>query len=227
MGRALRSAGRWLLQELLPAACLVCGEPEVDSRGLCTDCCLEFPWQGAACQRCAMPLDVDDVSVCGHCRLSPPLLDACWASMVYSGPAATLLRRYKFHQDLAAGRTLAQLMQVAAPPWPLPLAVAVPLHDSRMCRRGYDQADQLLRQLRLPRWDGLRRVRATLPQSERGAKEREHNLDGAFALCAMPPASLLLVDDVMTTGSTLHACAAVLKQGGCRNVRAWVCARVP
>jgi len=223
---ALRRTARGLLQELLPAVCLLCAEPAAD-HGLCPACCLAFPWQGPACTRCALPLQDETAGLCGTCRVSPPLLDRCWASMVYAGPAATLLRRYKFHQDLAAGRSLARLMQIAAPPWPVPWAVAVPLHSSRLRRRGYDQADQLLRELRLPRWDGLRRVRATPPQSERGAQARQHNLEGAFALTAMPPATVVLVDDVMTTGSTLHACAAVLRQGGCRQVQAWVCARVP
>lgn len=223
----LRRAGRRFLDELLPPTCQVCGEPGVGGRELCAACCLALPWHQDACTRCAAPLPEDAGALCYRCEDSPPLLDACWASLRYDDPVAPLLRRYKFHQDLAAGRLLAQLMNLSPPPWPLTPLVAVPLHRSRLRRRGYDQAGELARRLDAPRWAGLRRLRATLPQSERDAAARRHNLDGAFAVRGPVPPAVVLVDDVMTTGSTLHACVCALRQAGCRDIRAWVCARVP
>ncbi|MBA8682226.1 ComF family protein [Stenotrophomonas tumulicola] len=223
----LRAPGSRLLGILLPPVCQVCGEPGEHDRELCGPCCLALPWHTDGCARCAAPLPEDASDICFRCEEMPPLLDHCWASLRYEDPVSALLLRYKFHQDLAAGRLLAQLMALSPPPWPLPPLVAVPLHGSRLRRRGYDQAGELARLIGAPRWHGLRRIRATLPQSERGADARRHNLDGAFAVRGPVPDAVVLVDDVMTTGSTLHACAEALRAAGCRDVSAWVCARVP
>lgn len=223
----LGTFARWLLGELLPPICQVCGEPGDHDRELCGRCCLALPWHVDGCARCALPLPEDAGDICFRCEDDPPLLESCWASFRYDDPIAPLLRRYKFHQDLAAGRLLAQLMILSPPPWPMAPLVAVPLHASRLRRRGYDQAGELARIIGAPRWQGLSRVRATAPQSERNAEARRHNLDGAFVVHGEVPEAVVLVDDVMTTGSTLHACAQALQQAGCRDIRAWVCARVP
>lgn len=222
-----RAAARWLLNELLPPACQICGEAGDHDRELCGPCCLALPWHGEGCARCAAPLPEDAGDICFRCEEEPPLLEMCWASFRYDDPIAPLLRRYKFHQDLAAGRLLAQLMSLSPPPWPMAPLVAVPLHASRLRRRGYDQAGELAHMIGAPRWQGLRRMRATAPQSERNAQARRHNLDGAFAVQGNVPEAVVLVDDVMTTGSTLQACTQALQQAGCQDVRAWVCARVP
>lgn len=223
----LRRFSNALLRTLLPPACQVCGEPGSHDRELCGACCLSLPWHEGGCARCAEPLPEEAGDICFRCEESPPLLEACWASLRYDDPVSGMLLRYKFHQDLAAGRLLAQLMALAPPPWPLAPLVAVPLHPTRLRRRGYDQAAELVRLIGSPRWQGLQRIRATLPQSERNADARRHNLDGAFAVQGRVPDAVVLVDDVMTTGSTLHACAEALHRAGCKDIRAWVCARVP
>jgi ComF family protein len=111
--------------------------------------------------------------------------------------------------------------------------IALPLHRSRLRARGYDQALELARPLaralQLPLLEGaLRRTRATTPQSELSALARRRNLRGAFACDgAALPAHVVLVDDVMTTGATLHAAARALRRAGVERVDAWVCARVP
>lgn len=222
--------GQWaarLARQLFPLRCQVCGDPGVHDRELCAACTLELPWHVDGCARCAAPLPEDAGAVCFACEEAPPLLDACWASLRYEGALPMLLRRYKFHQDLAAGRLCAQLMQASPPPWDIAPLVPIPLHPQRLCRRGYNQAGELVRMLRAPRWMGLQRVRATAPQSERGAAARRHNLEGAFGVRGSVPTAVVLVDDVMTTGSTLHAAAHALREAGCSEVRAWVCARVP
>ena len=216
-----------LLDSLLPPVCQICGEPGDHDRELCGDCSLALPWHTDGCSRCAAPLPEDARDLCFDCEEAPPLLDGCWASLRYEDPVSGLLLRYKFHSDLAAGRLMAQLMALSPPPWPQAPLVAVPLHCSRLRRRGYDQAAELVRLIGGARWSGLRRMRPTSPQSERSAEARRHNLDGAFAVVGDVPPAVVLVDDVMTTGSTLHACAQVLKEAGCAEVRAWVCARVP
>jgi ComF family protein len=166
-------------------------------------------------------------------RRSP--LNDVHAACVYAAPIDRLLPRFKFHHDLAAGALLSQLMAEAFASLPRPDAVIpLPLHRARLRRRGYDQALELAkplaRALDLPlRDDLLQRVRATAPQSELSAAARRRNLRGAFVTAGKAdlPTHVTLVDDVMTTGATLHAAADALMRAGIERVDAWVCARVP
>ena len=248
-----RRFGFWLCNDaarlLWPTRCLACGEPGGEAWDLCPACAAGLPWSGAACVRCALPLPGlvaacggapegaghADAPVCGACLAQPPPLDAAYAACLYRAPLDRLLPRFKFHEDLAAGRLLAQLMAEAFAALPRPDAlVPVPLHRARLRRRGYDQALELAkplaRALRIPlRADALVRVRATAPQSERDAAARRRNVRHAFAVRpgAPLPARVVLVDDVMTTGATLHAAARALRRAGVARVEAWVCARVP
>lgn len=221
-----------MLDRLLPPRCLVCGEPGSGGLDLCPDCRAALPGAGPACTRCALPLAAP--GRCGRCLRRPPPLQAVRAAFVYAAPLDRLLPRHKFHHDLAAGRLLARLMADAfvacEPPQAL---VPVPLHRGRLRRRGYDQALELARplaaRLDLPlRADLLRRDRATAAQSELDAPARRRNLHGAFRVAERPlPDHVALVDDVMTTGATLHAAAVALRRAGVARVDAWVCARAP
>ncbi|ADV28808.1 phosphoribosyltransferase [Pseudoxanthomonas suwonensis 11-1] len=218
---------------LLPPRCLLCGEPGDDGRDLCAACHRALPRNHCACPRCAIPLAVP--GTCGHCLRKAPPLQATWASFVYAPPVDRLLARYKFHHDLAAGRLLAGLMLPALADAERPQAlVPVPLHSSRLRRRGYDQALELARPLAratgLPLAEGvLLRQRRTEAQSELGALARRRNLRGAFVVRGGRPlpAHVALVDDVMTTGATLHAAALALRRAGVARVDAWICARTP
>ena len=241
-------------QSLLPARCLVCTEAGDDGLDLCAACRIALPASGPACLRCALPLPANAAAVaaapaslpapclCGACLRQPPPLHRVRAAFLYAAPLDRLLPRFKFHHDLAAGRLLAQLMAQACAGCERPQAlVPVPLHRGRLRRRGYDQALELARPLAaalaLPlRTDLLCRVRATTAQSELDAAARRRNLLGAFTANARTPparappmrtvpAHVALVDDVMTTGATLHAAATALHQAGVARVDAWVCAR--
>jgi len=233
--------GFWLRNDasrlLWPTRCLVCGEAGGEAWDLCPACAAALPWQSRACRGCALPLpeaEADD-AICGACVTEPPPLHAVHAACLYAPPLNRLLPRFKFHEDLAAGRLLAQLMAGAFAGLPRPEAlVPIPLHRARLRQRGYDQALELAkpmgRALHVPvRDDLLRRVRATAAQSERDAAARRRNMRGAFAVVpgVALPRHIALVDDVMTTGATLHAAARALRRAGVERVDAWVCARVP
>ncbi|MFC5571176.1 ComF family protein [Lysobacter yangpyeongensis] len=241
-----RRLGHWLRIDasrlLWPSRCLVCEAPGLEGLDLCGACCDALPWNRCACPHCALPLATP--GVCGAClrrgavrarRGRAPLLDGVHAAFVYAAPLDRLLPRFKFHRDLAAGALLSQLVADAARQWPRPHAlVPVPLHRARLRRRGYDQALELARPLaqalELPlRGDLLWRTRATAAQSELGAGARRRNLRGAFAVRCPDalPAHVALVDDVMTTGTTVLAAAEALRRAGVQRVDAWVCARVP
>lgn len=225
-------------QRILPARCLLCAEAGSEDLDLCAACRMALPDSGRACTRCALPLPAsaqsEGCAVCGHCLQRPPPLCQVHSAFLYAAPLDRLVQRYKFHGDLAAGRLLARLMADAFADCERPHAlVPVPLHRARLRRRGYDQALELARplaaRLDLPlRTDLLRRVRATAAQSRLDACARRRNLRGAFATRGHgAPAHVALVDDVMTTGATLHAAAVALRQAGVERVDAWICARAP
>lgn len=175
-----------------------------------------------------------EAATCPACSVQPPPLDATHAAFDYAFPLDRLLPRLKFHRDFAAGRVLAQCMAEHFADLPRPQAlVPVPLHRGRLRQRGFDQALELARPLAraldLPLQAGLlHRCRATHAQSRLDADARARNLRGAFRVDARAalPAHVALVDDVMTTGATLHAAAKALRAAGVARIDAWVCARV-
>ena len=158
----------------------MCDEEGGAGMDLCADCDAALPRLRSACGRCAVPLPVD--GLCGLCLRRPSPLRQVHAACLYEAPVDRLLVRFKFHEDLAAGRLLAQLMSEAFASLPRPdVLVPVPLHIRRLRSRGYDQALELARPLGraldLPlrtRW--LARRRATAPQSERNALARRRNV---------------------------------------------------
>lgn len=218
---------------LWPSRCLVCEDPGLEGLDLCAGCEAGLPVHLSACRACAAPLPTP--GTCGPCLDARSPLTEAHAAFLYATPLDRLLPRFKFAGDLAAGRLVSQLMatQLARAPRPQAL-VPLPLHRSRLRRRGFDQALELARPLGstlgLPVLDGaLVRLRATQEQSTLSAVARRRNVRGAFAVRPrLPlPAHVALVDDVMTTGATLRAAAVALRQAGVQRVDAWVAARVP
>lgn len=222
----------WLARQALPLRCLVCEEPGADGRDLCLACHAALPWNDHACPLCALPLPAHEPAErCGSCLHEPPRQSAAAAVFLYAAPVDQLLIRFKFHQDLAAGRLLSQLMLQRVPTFVAGPLAPVPLHWRRLRSRGYDQALELTRPLaralRQPLWRGLQRDRLTAAQSRLDADARRDNLRDAFAVTAPPPARLTVVDDVMTTGATLDAVVHAVQRAGLPDVALWVCARVP
>jgi ComF family protein len=173
---------------------------------------------------------------CGACVREPPPLDRCVAAVAYEFPWSRLLVRFKFHGQPGWARSLALLMRSA--PWAEPVLEAadvvlpMPLSPARLRERGFNQALELARQLAPGKTDAglLLRIRHTAPQPSLHRAERLRNVQHAFAvepLRSGEPAGkrLLLVDDVMTSGASLHAAAQTLRQAGASQVSALVLAR--
>jgi ComF family protein len=178
-------------------------------------------------------------SRCARCRRHPPLVSSARAAGAYDGVLREIVHALKYDGRRTLAARLATLMRDRGADVlsGADVVVPVPLHWRRRHSRGFNQAADLARGLGLPIVSALRRVRATSAQSGLGAAHRRHNVRGAFA----PPrrwwllhrrhdprirgACVVLVDDVNTTGATLEACAAVLLEGGAREVRALTAAR--
>lgn len=227
------------LQALLyPALCLLCGTREAlaDGLDLCRDCLRELPSRGIACERCAAQLKTCPGSAvwCGHCLANPPPFERSWTLGPYREGLAALVNMLKYQRRLEAGRLLGLLLGrflAAHPECRSFVLVPVPLHPSRLRQRGFNQSAEIARWA--ARHAGLAvlhsaavRLRKTAPQTGLGAAARGRNLRGAFvAQCDLSNRRIAIIDDVMTTGSTVASLAAALKKAGCPRIEIWCCAR--
>lgn len=222
---------RWIV----PSACLICaGEAEPGT--VCAGCRASLPWNPIACPVCALPLRSEIAHVCARCAAEPPAFDSTLAAFRYEAPIrqaiAGLKYRAQFRQSRWLGAELAQL--VARRPSPLPeLLIPVPLHASRLRSRGYNQALELARGIARTLaidldWRCATRLRATADQIGQDAKARRKEVRGAFAVGpAVAGRNVALIDDVMTTGSTVDDLARAARAAGALRIEVWIAARVP
>ena len=170
------------------------------------------------CKRCSAEWDGSDN--CPRC-FDVESIDSIAAAFEMNGPARRAIHRLKYGRVRAAAAEMARDLERATRGLMFDCAVPVPLHRSRLRERGFNQAAELLAPLGSPPLQGrLRRMRKTGRQVGRTMRERRRNIADAFAYDGPPldGAAILLVDDVVTTGATVDACARVLKDYGARQV---------
>ncbi len=226
------------IQSLIyPPRCLLCCAPG-ETRDLCPACLADLPYNLHHCRCCALslPVDTPKTALCGECQKSPPLFDRCHAPFIYGHPVNHMISGLKFRDKLLYGRLLADLLgeSIAQQPMERPeLLIPVPLHRERLRSRGYNQAVELgrplARRFSIPLdLHSCRRIKATPPQSDLAQKERRKNLRNAFSVNHKIQARhVVLVDDVVTTGSTVSELAKTLKRAGVERVDVWALARTP
>jgi ComF family protein len=219
-----------LLDLLYPPRCAGCGRGGAWYCALCRT--LTRPVPQPYCQRCGQPLTGSD---CRSCAVSLPVVDAVRAATLFAGPIRQAIHRLKYSNLTAVAPALSQLLaetyQEAG--WSADVIVPVPLYPARQRQRGYNQAERLARPLAtalaIPlAAQAMRRQRATADQIGLDPAGRRANVLGAFAVVqggSVAGRTVLLIDDVATTGSTLDACARALFEGGAVSVRALVLAR--
>lgn len=217
----------------LPSQCAVCHA--WPSHNICESCVATFAQPASRCSTCALPV-VPGVSQCGACVVSPPPLDTCLAALPYAYPWSTLVADFKFHQHPGWATSFASLMRAA--PWVEPaleaadLVLPMPLSKERLRERGYNQAHVLACALDAAKvvHGVLLRVRDTPAQRTLPRNERLRAVQYAFAVDPLQINHLqhkrvVLLDDVMTTGASLHAAAKVVRQAGAVHITALVLAR--
>ena len=225
-----------LAELLFPARCLGCGAQLGSSRPplLCRNCragilLISRPF----CPCCGAP---GAAQRCRNCQQHPFAFDRARSLAAYQEPIRSLIHQLKFNGKLAGLSSFAALAKEAnaAALFHEPdLILPVPLHISRLRWRGFNQS-LLLAKACFPAWnkkmqpDLLQRHRATVPQTRLDGTKRRSNLAGAFSLRepkAVKGRRILLVDDVHTTGSTLHECAKVLREAGAMQIETFTAAR--
>jgi ComF family protein len=227
----------YLQRIVLPPTCVLCagvGQLDVD---LCASCASELPVNANACTQCGEQLSASTKVwlLCGACLRKPPRYQSTHCAFRYSYPIDHLVRALKYHDRLTHARVLGELLaqsllRARTEPWPQ-LIVPVPLADSRYRERGFNQASEVAEQLhgrlRIPvRADLLERKRATSEQAGLDKMGRRKNVRNAFAMCAPLNAKhVAIVDDVVTTGSTVNEVARVLKRAGAEIIEVWAVAR--
>lgn len=170
--------------------------------------------------------------ICGHCLQQAPHFDATLAVFDFRFPVDAVLRRYKYRGQITTAELLGTLLAERATGSVLPdVLIPMPLHRQRLRQRGFNQAVEIARvaarRLSLPLLPrAVLRLRATPPQAGLSLAERRRNLQGAFA-CQQDLGSrhVALVDDVMTSGSSLDALARTVRAAGATRVDCWVVAR--
>ena len=219
----------------MPVCCVFCGVVlEAFETGICHGCANDLPWNDNACPRCAEPQQTPLSAglACAACQATPPPFTAAAALFRYAFPVDAAIKLFKFRRRLdyvpAFGAIMASALTFLPPD--VDCLVPVPLHWRRQALRGFNQAEELGREMHkhadLPVIRMARRVRATPPQSGLDAGSRRKNLRGAFSIVARNTVQhALIVDDVITTGATCRELASALMRSGASQVSVLTLAR--
>jgi ComF family protein len=227
----LKAAGfrffRSVLDFALPPRCGGCGIIVDDIDSFCPECWRELDFLQGGCARCGLPLQATDAETCGRCLAKPPRLDRIRSAVAYGDISRSIAIRLKYGRKVGLARTMSRYMHglIGDLP-PESILVPVPLHRSRIWSRGFNQSAIVARDLSRRtglevKVDALRRVRPTPALKGMSRNQRRRTVAGAFRVDAkaqLRGRTIVLVDDVLTTGSTANACARALKRAGAARV---------
>lgn len=235
---------RKFLHVVFPAVCASCETPLWDDPVpfFCRACWETLiPISGPCCPHCGVPfasriaLQQSPTHECGGCRMRPPAFTQTWSLFPYQSPLKEAIVLFKYRGKRSLTKHFIQDMIAALPTLPtIDVLMPVPLHPQRLREREYNQslllAHGLSQHLQIPLLlSCLLRVRSTVPQTSLSKKERLTNLHRAFVVddaSRIKGQRILLIDDVFTTGTTLHECAKTLRKAGSGPVYGLTLARM-
>ena len=222
-----------VLDFALPPRCAGCGTIVDQVHSFCHDCWKQVEFLVGGCECCGLPLQATDVELCAVCLANPPRVDRMRAVVAYDQRSRDIPLRLKYGRKVALAKMMAKYMAPLIDPNSSDaVLVPVPLHRSRLWRRGFNQAAIVARELAKQTGlaadvTSLKRVKRTPPLKGMTPLQRRKAVASAFASEAnLAGANVILVDDVLTTGSTANACARVLKRAGAKRVELVTWARV-
>ena len=217
-----------ILDILYPRRCALCDRVLASCETyLCKECSFHLTFRrGKICLKCGRP---SEKAVCGQCRLHRYSFDECLIPFAYKGMIKDSIMRFKYHDRPEYARFFAaailhyggkRIME-----WNADALVPVPVHKSRLLKRGYNQAGLLAKEISvrtgIPVEDRLAaRIKKTEAQKELGFSERKDNLKDAFVYTgkARVPETVIIVDDIFTTGSTMESLAALFRKNGAKKI---------
>jgi len=219
-------------QSLLPPTCILCNHAGWQGLDLCYPCYTQLAKNTHCCYHCAGVLPID-APLCGRCLSHPPAYDVTYAPLLHHGANRHLIAGLKFNAQYKNARLLGALLADSVKHHaPLPdCLLPVPLHKARYRERGFNQSIEIANAagkiLQIPvDVQSCVRHRDTPHQTTLTSKQRRTNVKNAFSMLKPIQARhIAIVDDVMTTGSTVQELASVLKKAGVERVDVWVCAR--
>jgi ComF family protein len=220
-----------ILNLLFPQSCVLCGNQVFERQwsAACPECWLKLePLPRPFCAQCGMPAPAIETR-CGPCRRGDHAFDLARSLFLFNDPMRGIIHHLKYSARVSLAKPLGGPLRacLAGEGFEAKLVIPVPLHRSRVRQRGFNQAELLARQLGLPvNQRILRRRKNTPSQTGLSRSQRVLNLSAAFEVRSVPPQTVLVVDDVYTTGSTLHEIAKTLKRAGAQRVEVLTVARV-
>jgi len=235
-----------LLSQLFPSRCILCqhtvtGTAINEHVELCAECFSLLPHNTTCCACCALPLaeEISENVLCGRCIKKSPAFDYAHSLFRYEDDIIKLVHQLKFSEKITYARTIGEILLTKLqteiqlnneiPGCLLP----VPLHKARLRQRGFNQSIEIARviakKLDIPMvTDSVVRQRITDAQTGLNAKQRQKNIKGAFSVISnIDYKHVLIIDDVVTTGSTVNELARVLKREQVKRVGVLSIARAP
>ena len=231
----IRSGLRQVLDFALPPRCAGCGAIVDEVNSFCALCWTQVQFVGeSGCTTCGMPLEATDAELCGVCVAKPPRIHRTRSAVAYDDLSRSIAIRLKYGRKVALARTMARYMAPLVRREENAILVPVPLHRSRLWQRGFNQSALVAHELAKatghraePRL--LRRVKSTPALKGMSLSQRRNVVSGAFKVAPtteLEGRTVVLIDDVLTTGSTANACAKALQKAGVERVELVSWARV-